>query len=82
MSHNTEKHVNSIIQDKWKKVEDIKTMGIEPFGRKYEKKNMISDLLAGEAEDGVTYKTAGRMTMQIKVMMMIKRYKCKKITRK
>lgn len=61
MSHNTEKHVNSIIQDKWKKVEDIKAMGLEPFGRKYEKKNMISNLLAGEAEDGVTYKTAGRI---------------------
>ncbi len=61
MSHNTEKHVNSIIQDKWKKVEDIKAMGLEPFGRKYEKRNMISNLLAGEAEDGVTYKTAGRI---------------------
>lgn len=61
MSHNTETHVNSIIQDKWKKIDEIKEMGLEPFGRKYDKKNMISELLAGNPEDEKTYKTAGRI---------------------
>lgn len=61
MSHSTETHVNSIIQDKWKKIEEIKELGLEPFGRKYDKKNMILDLLSGKEEDGITYKTAGRI---------------------
>lgn len=61
MSHNTDKHVNSIIDDKWKKIEEIKELGLEPFGRKFDKKNMIADLLAGKEEDGITYKTAGRI---------------------
>lgn len=61
MSHSTDTHVNSIIQDKWKKIEEIKELGLEPFGRKYNKKNMIMELLSGKVEDELEYKTAGRI---------------------
>ena len=32
-----EKSENQIIQDKWEKVEELKALGLEPFGRKYKK---------------------------------------------
>ncbi|MGL4981044.1 MAG: lysine--tRNA ligase, partial [Fusobacteriaceae bacterium] len=50
-----------IIMDKWKKVEEIRKMGIDPFGKKYDKKNMIKDILDSSVEDGKEFKTAGRI---------------------
>ncbi|MGL5124018.1 MAG: lysine--tRNA ligase [Fusobacteriaceae bacterium] len=50
-----------IIMDKWKKVEEIKAMGIDPFGKKYDKKNMIKELLLSIPEDDKEFKTAGRI---------------------
>lgn len=50
-----------ILMDKWKKVEDIKKMGIDPFGKKYDKVNMVKDLLDSNPEDGKEFKTAGRI---------------------
>lgn len=61
MSNSTEANVNQIIQDKWKKVEEIKDMGLEPFGRKFDKQNMISELLADTPESETIYQTAGRI---------------------
>ena len=56
-----EKSENQIIQDKWEKVEELKALGLEPFGRKYEKKHNVDDILkyAEDCEEG--FKTAGRI---------------------
>ena len=56
-----EKSENQIIQDKWEKVEELKELGLEPFGRKYEKKHNVEDILkyAEDCEEG--FKTAGRI---------------------
>ncbi len=50
-----------IIMDKWKKVEEIKAMGIDPFGKRYDKVNMIKDLLSSTPEEDKEFKTAGRI---------------------
>ena len=57
-----------ITQDKWNKVEEIKAMGIEPFGRKYNKLNMVGEIIESEVEfdkDPENYnevfQTAGRI---------------------
>ncbi len=57
-----------IVQDKWNKVEEIKAMGIEPFGRKYNKLNMVEDIINSEVEFdkdpenyNETFQTAGRI---------------------
>ncbi|MGL4568181.1 MAG: OB-fold nucleic acid binding domain-containing protein, partial [Fusobacteriaceae bacterium] len=50
-----------ILMDKWKKVEEIRKMGIDPFGKKYDKENMVKDLLGSNPEDGKEFKTAGRI---------------------
>lgn len=57
-----------IVLDKWNKVEEIKAMGIEPFGRKYSKLNMVEDIINSEVEfdkDPENYnevfQTAGRI---------------------
>lgn len=50
-----------IIMDKWKKVEEIKALGVDPFGKKYDKTNMIKDLLESTPEEGKEFKTAGRI---------------------
>ncbi|MGL4391874.1 MAG: lysine--tRNA ligase [Fusobacteriaceae bacterium] len=54
-----------IMMDKWKTVEEIRQMGIDPFGKKYDKKNMIKDLIEGNTEEKIAkeqeFKTAGRI---------------------
>jgi lysyl-tRNA synthetase class 2 len=50
-----------IIIEKWKKINEIKELGVNPFGERYEKTHMIADVLKGAGSDGVTYKTAGRI---------------------
>ncbi|MCK5779683.1 MAG: lysine--tRNA ligase [Psychrilyobacter sp.] len=67
MSQSVESH-DHIMQDKWNKVEEIKAMGIEPFGRKYSKLNMVADIINSEVEfdkDPENYnqvfQTAGRI---------------------
>ncbi len=67
MSQVTENN-DHITQDKWNKVEEIKAMGIEPFGRKYKKLNMVGEIIEAEAEfdkDPENYsevfQTAGRI---------------------
>lgn len=50
-----------ILTDKWKRVDEIKELGVNPFGEKFDKKYMVGDVLKGTAEDGIAYKTAGRI---------------------
>lgn len=56
-----------IIMDKWEKVKELKEAGIDPFGKNYDKKHMIGDILKhtpkteGEELTTETFKTAGRI---------------------
>ena len=55
-----------LIAEQWEKIKEIKDMGFDPFGKKYDKKHMIADLLAheiAEGEEGNTteFQTAGRL---------------------
>jgi lysyl-tRNA synthetase class 2 len=51
-----------IIKQKMEKIEELKKMGLEPFGRKYDKQDYISDIVANyKEEEETTVKTAGRI---------------------
>ena len=50
-----------ILTDKWKRLEEIRELGVNPFGGKFDKKYMINDVLKGKEDDEITYKTAGRI---------------------
>ncbi len=59
---------NHIKEDKWNKVKEIEALGIEPFGRKYNKLDMVGDIIKAEAEFdkdpenyNETFQTAGRI---------------------
>ena len=52
---------DNLVMEKWKKVEELKEMGIKPFGEKFDKKNMIGDILKHTPEEELTFKTAGRI---------------------
>ena len=50
-----------IMSEKIKKVEELKSMGIEPYGRFFDKKDNIIDILAHGADEEKTFITAGRI---------------------
>ena len=50
-----------IMMDKWKRVRDIRDLNIDPFGKRYDKVNMIGEILIGTPEEEKIYKTAGRI---------------------
>ncbi|WP_300329694.1 lysine--tRNA ligase [Fusobacterium sp.] len=55
-----------LLAEQWQKVAEIKELGFDPFGKKYDKEFMIGDILAQDvpAEDAEVkpvYKTAGRI---------------------
>lgn len=50
-----------LLMEQWQKVNEIKELGVDPFGKKFDKKNMIGELLAHTPEDNLTFKTAGRI---------------------
>ena len=53
---------DQIIKQKMEKIEELKKMGLEPFGRKYDKKDYVADILANYKEEVETeVKTAGRI---------------------
>ena len=52
---------SKIIGEKLKKVEELKEMGIEPYGRKYEKINDIEEINKYDETCGKVFKTAGRI---------------------
>ena len=45
---NQNQNDNGIIKEKLKKVEELKEIGVEPYGRKYEKLNNISEINASD----------------------------------
>ena len=51
----------SIIGEKLKKVEELKELGLEPYGRKYEKKDSINEILKYDDTSDRVFKTAGRI---------------------
>lgn len=52
---------NSIINEKIKKVEELKETGIEPYGRKYAKKDDIQEINKYDETCDRVFKTAGRI---------------------
>ena len=50
-----------IMSEKIKKVEELKSMGIEPYGRFFDKKDNIIDILEHGADEEKTFITAGRI---------------------
>ena len=50
-----------IMMDKWKRVRDIRDLNIDPFGKRYDKVNMIGEILVGTPEEEKMYRTAGRI---------------------
>ncbi len=52
---------NSIINEKIKKVEELKEVGVEPYGRHYEKKDEIQEINKYDETSDRVFKTAGRI---------------------
>ncbi|MBS9775515.1 MAG: lysine--tRNA ligase [Fusobacterium sp.] len=50
-----------LIEERWKKIEEIEKSGIKPFGQKYQKDNMIGDILTHTPEEELKFRTAGRI---------------------
>lgn len=55
-----------LLAEQWQKIAEIKELGFDPFGKKYDKELMIGDILtqdvpAEDAEVKPVYKTAGRI---------------------
>ncbi|MGX6591553.1 lysine--tRNA ligase [Cetobacterium ceti] len=50
-----------LVMEQWTKVNELKEMGVYPFGHKYDKKHMIGDLLANKSDEEMEFKTAGRI---------------------
>lgn len=54
-----------LLAEQWQKIKEIKELGFEPFGKKYDKQFMIGDILkyepAAEGEEPKLFKTAGRI---------------------
>ena len=58
---NQNQNDNGIIKEKLKKVEELKEIGVEPYGRKYEKLNNISEINQYDETCDKVFKTAGRI---------------------
>ena len=50
-----------LIAERWKKIEELESLGIKAFGKKYDKQFMIGDVLKHSPEENLKYKTAGRI---------------------
>lgn len=50
-----------LIMEQWEKVKELENMGVYPFGKRYNKTHMISDLLNATPEEEKEFKTAGRI---------------------
>ena len=51
----------SLVMEQWKKVDELKELGVNPFGHKFDKKYMVGDILTHTPEENLKYKTAGRI---------------------
>ena len=48
-----------IIRQKMEKIEELKKMGLEPFGRRYDKKDYVADIIANfKDEEEIFVKTS------------------------
>lgn len=52
---------DSIMMDKWKKLKEIEEMGVKPFGERFDKKEMIGEIITHTPEEDLTFTTAGRL---------------------
>ena len=59
---NQNQNDNGIIKEKLKKVAELKEIGIEPYGRKYEKVNNIAEINQYDETCDKVFKTAGRIS--------------------
>lgn len=50
-----------LIMEQWEQVKELREEGIDPFGKKYDKKNMVGEILAHTPEEEIEFKTAGRI---------------------
>lgn len=50
-----------LIEERWKKIEEIEKSGVKPFRKKYQKDNMIGDILKHTPEEELKFRTAGRI---------------------
>lgn len=50
-----------LIMEQWEKVKELKDMGVDPFGQKFDKINMIGELLTADVSEETIYRTAGRI---------------------
>ncbi len=61
MSTQPQTSENQIINEKLKKVEELKEIGLEPYGRKYEKIDEIAEINKYDDTSDKIFKTAGRI---------------------
>ena len=61
MSNQSQTSENQIINEKLKKVEELKEIGLEPYGRKYEKIDEIAEINKYDDTSDKIFKTAGRI---------------------
>lgn len=50
-----------VVKEKYKKVEELKELGLEPYGRYFDKKDSIASILENDENCEKTFKTAGRI---------------------
>lgn len=50
-----------LIAERWKKINELEKAGVKPFGGKYDKQNMIGDIIKHSPEENLNFKTAGRL---------------------
>lgn len=50
-----------LVAEQWEKINEINNLGVHPFGGKFDKINMVGDLLSSSPETETTFKTAGRI---------------------
>ncbi len=55
------KDSNELLKERFKKYEAAKSLGVDPFGGRFEKQALLADIVAG-FEEGKAVRTAGRMT--------------------
>ncbi len=50
-----------LVLEQWEKIKEIEKLGVYPFGKRYNKVNMIEELLNSTPEEGKKFITAGRI---------------------
>ena len=58
---------NDLIKERYKKLEAIQAMGVDPFGGRFPKQGLIAELLKN-FEDHKKVRTAGRLSGSLKLI--------------